>query len=374
VLTPQCPARRRRPHISALRVFLLGAVALTIVATTGVSSAGARTVDAATASASHTSRTVSAHRSERHYGWSSGVYPGKGIDLAAARVFARYVGRPLNNVHVFVEPSTWHEIGYDNWEVRQYAGFKGQLIIDLPLLPEDQPASLAAVAQGRYDRYFTAMARKLRSSGRANSVLVLGSEFNGDWQTYSAFKPHVYKAAFRHVVKLLRRISPKFVIDWTGNAIDNQSGHNPFRSDYPGNRYVDVIGVDAYAYAESKITGPRSFARWASLPFGVKAWARFARNHHKKFSIPEWGLTSSTSQWGSPTALGSGDVPAYVKGMYRLMRTMGPRLAFEDYFNQPASGEENSLNAPNQVPHSSRRYQSLWSKLPKPAHRFVTGG
>jgi hypothetical protein len=312
-----------------------------------------------------------AHHSGHRYQWSSGVYPGGGIDLAAARKFARYAGRPLDNVHVFVESRTWRDIGHDDWEVRQYAGFRGQLIIDLPLLPSEQPARLADVAAGKYDRHFATMARKLVAHGRGNSVLVLGSEFNGDWQTYSAFRPAVYKAAFRHVTKLLRRISPKFVIDWTGNAIDNQSGHNPFRKDYPGNRFVDVVGVDAYAYAESHIKNARSFARWASLPFGIKAWARFAHRHGKKFSIPEWGLTTSDSQWGSPTALGSGDVPAYIKGMYRFMRHLKRRLAFEDYFNQPGPPNRNSLHAPVQMPRSSVRYRALWSKLPARTGRVV---
>jgi hypothetical protein len=161
---------------------------------------------------------------------------------------------------------------------------------------------------------------------------------------------------------LLRRISPRFVIDWTGNAIDNQSGHNPFRSDWPGDRYVDVVGVDAYAYAESQISDAQSFARWASRPFGVRAWASFAKRHHKKFSIPEWGLTASDSQWGSPRALGSGDVPAYVTGMYRFMRSLGQQLAFEDYFNDAGGRDRNSLHAPVQMPRSSVRYRTLWSK------------
>jgi hypothetical protein len=270
----------------------------------------------------------------------------------------------LANVHVFIEPSTWHDIGFNSWEVRQYNGFHGQLVIDLPLLPSEQKATLAQVAAGHNDRFFRAMARKLVDLGRGDSVLVLGSEFNGNWQTYSAFHPRVYKAAFRHVVRLLRKVSPRFVIDWTGNAIDNQSGHNPFRRDYPGNRYVDVVGVDAYAYAESHITNARSFARWASLPFGIRAWARFAHRHHKQFSIPEWGLTASDSHWGSPRALGSGDVPAYVSGMYRFMRSLGHRLAFEDYFNDPDGRDRNSLHAPVQMPRSSARYRELWSKKP----------
>ncbi len=116
----------------------------------------------------------------------------------------------------------------------------------MPLLPETGGGTLRQVAAGNDDRYFRVMARTLVRLGRGNSVLVLGSEFNGDWQSYSAFQPKVFVAAFRYVARLLKAVSPGFQIDWCGNAIDNQAGHDPFRADYLGNDVVDIVGVDEY--------------------------------------------------------------------------------------------------------------------------------
>lgn len=339
------PCRSTAYGVLALALFLVA-----VAATPGrsASAVGLRSSVWGSSKSSH----VLMHR------WSSGVYPGRGIDRAAAERFAKYVGRPLDNVHVFLESRTWRTIGYEQWEARQYVGFRGQLIIDFPLLPSSQKGSLANVAAGKDDRYFAAMAHSLVRLGRGHAVLVLASEFNGNWQTYSAFRPRIFIAAFRHVAKLLKSISPHFVIDWTGNAIDNQSGHNPFRADYPGNDVVDLVGVDAYADADSRITNARSFDRWAALPFGIDAWARFAKDHGKRFSLPEWGLSAGVSRHGS------GDVPAYITGMHRLMTRLGHELAFEDYFNEPASTIRNSLHAPDQMPKSSARYRVLWSQMP----------
>ena len=297
--------------------------------------------------------------------WQSGVYPGGTINLAAAKAFSDYVGRPLDNVHVFTDPSSWTQLATDSWETQQYIGYQGQLVIDMPLLPIAGSSTLAEVAAGTYDSDFSSMLHNLISLGRSNSVLVLGSEFNGDWQTYSAFDPVVYKAAFRRVAGLIRAASPNFRIDWTGNAIDNQSGHNPFLEEYPGDDVVDIIGVDAYAYAESQIDS-LGFAHWANEPFGIQAWLNFAISRDKPFSVPEWGLTAADSTWGSPTALGSGDQPAYIQGMWNFFKANAAHMAFEDYFNEPAHRNRNSLEGPNEMPQSSLLYQKLWSTLPTP--------
>jgi hypothetical protein len=85
--------------------------------------------------------------------------------------------------------------------------------------------------------------------------------------------------------------------------------------------------------------------------------------HGKPFSVPEWGVTGADTQWGSPTALGSGDDPAYVRGMFQFFEANAANVAFEDYFNDPV-GDRNSLYGTVQMPNSSAAYKSLWSALP----------
>lgn len=294
-------------------------------------------------------------------GWNSGVYPGDGIDRAAGAAFAHYRGRQLDNVHVFLEAHSWRTIGFESWEIDQYARFPREIVLDVPLLPLKGGGNLHDVAEGRDDQYFRSLARELVTLRRRRAILVLGSEFNGNWESYSAFHPRTFVAAFRHVAHVLKRVSPRFRIDWTGNVIDNQAGQDPFLSDYPGNEVVDIVGVDAYDHGDSRIAG-HGFKQWLDRPFGLAAWMRFARRHDKPFSVPEWGLTAS-----------SGDQPTYVRGMFRFFRANADVLAFEDYFNEPRHGTRNSLSQPDEMPKSSRVYRALWSRLP-PAPRFGTSG
>lgn len=284
-------------------------------------------------------------------GWNSGVYPGGAIDERAAEAFSRFRSRHLDNVHVFLEASSWRTIGYETWEVEQYASFPRRLVIDVPLLPRSGGGTLADVAAGADDRYFRAMGRRLVAQGRPNAVLVLGSEFNGDWESYSAFHPPTFVAAFRHVARLLKSISRDFQIDWTGNAIDNQAGHDPFTEDYPGDDVVDLVGVDAYDTYDSHVRD-RGFAQWANQRYGIRHWARFAHAHHKPFSIPEWGLTAR-----------NGDDPAFIRGMFGFFRNHARQLAFEDYFNEPGGTVQNSLLTRPALKASAQQYRSLWSRL-----------
>lgn len=345
-MRPSRVVERARPPRKAIQV-AVALLAVSIVLTVESSSP-----HAAVYAGTQRSATVSR-------GWNSGVYPGGTINLRAATAFARYRDRRLDNVHVYLEARSWSTIGYESWEVRQYKAFPRLVVVDVPLLPLSRGGTLRVVAAGKDDRYFRAMARTLVSLGRGNAVLVLGSEFNGDWESYSAFHPKVFVAAFRHVAKLLKAVSPAFRIDWCGNAVDNQAGHNPFRADYPGDDFVDIIGVDAYEHPDSKIAS-RGFKHWLDQPFGVADWARFARKHHRPFSVPEWGLTRQ-----------GGDDPRFIRGMFWFFSANFQNLAFEDYFNQTGPPSDNSLTHPVMMPQASRTYARLWSGLPLPT-RTVT--
>src|SRR5207245_1228076 len=97
-----------------------------------------------------------------------------------------------------------------------------------------------------HDADFKAFAAGLVRLGRANSIIRLGWEFNGDWQPWAAFNPAQFIAAFQRIVTDLRAADPQIVIDWNGNYGYSQVKVDPFTKLYPGDGYVDIIGVDAY--------------------------------------------------------------------------------------------------------------------------------
>lgn len=338
--------RRTRPFYFSCLISAAAAVSVLISEAACGAPAGATSRNIVSATAAATS-----HRS-----WPSGVFVNNPLSGAGLKQFGTYRNRPIAVGVTYADRSSWSAM--DNpWLLQQYAGFRGRLSIGLPLTL--RRALLPAVAQGKYDQYFAAFAKLLNSSGRANSIVRLGWEFNGTWYAWSAFDPATYKAAFRHVVTVLRKQDPSVLIDWDGNLGTSQCGHNPFTTLYPGNRYVDIVGVDTFDLKWSKISSLKAFASWTNRPFGLNSWYRFATQHKKPLSVPEWGvITNKTS-----SDIGEGDNPVYVRGMYSWFAAHASKLAYEAYFNNPYEPRAaNSLEGPVQMRKSAAMYKSLWAQ------------
>jgi hypothetical protein len=284
--------------------------------------------------------------------WTSGVFPGNGIDAAAAKTFGGYRGCPVQIASVFTGAKSWQQLASEDWYVTRYKGFSGRLSIGLPLTFAG--TSLGAVSTGVGDAAFTAFAQHLKELGRGDSDIRLGWEFNGDWYSWSAFNPSQFNGAFRHVAGLLKKLLPSATIDWNGNLGSSQSGHNPFTELYPGNDVVDVIGVDAYDNHYANADSTAGFTAWAHSRFGLDEWYAFAKQHGKKFSLPEWGLN----------ATGEGDNPAFIRGMYQWLRQHSSGMSYESYFNWSKGSVKDSLHDPVQMPAASRAYAALWKGGP----------
>lgn len=113
----------------------------------------------------------------------------------------------------------------------------------LPLITwEPWGASLQGIAQGSYDGY-------IRDSARAAAVwnkplmVRFGQEMNGDWFPWSG-QPAAFKAAWRHIVRVFNRAgADKVRWAWTP-YVNSRDGQLPFTSYYPGEKWVDWVGLD----------------------------------------------------------------------------------------------------------------------------------
>jgi hypothetical protein len=105
---------------------------------------------------------------------------------------------------------------------------------------------LRRIAAGAYDGYVRGAARAAEAWGHP-ILLRFAHEMNGNWYPWGRSRntPAVYKAAWRHVVSVFRAegaLNLKWV--WTPN-VDN-SGRYPFARFYPGDRWVDWVGLDGF--------------------------------------------------------------------------------------------------------------------------------
>jgi hypothetical protein len=226
------------------------------------------------------------------------------------------------------------------------------------MVPNDAPSDWAVLgAQGAYDGYARQLAENLVSEGMGNSVIRLGWEANdtsnpenelpsdsseyADWATY-----------WDNIVSSMRAVpGANFQFDWTVNQYYRPL---PLADWYPGDNFVDIIGIDAY---DSGIytSGLTPEQRWLDLlgeQDGLSAVAAFAAEHGKPLSIAEWGLADSSVG-------GAGDDPTYVEGLGSFIATHD--VEYNSYFYSTAPG--NNLLYLTDAPLSLAAYQQSFPGL-----------
>ena len=246
----------------------------------------------------------------------------------------------------FIGP-TFSSIANPTYVWTAYAGTTYRLVVSTPMLGTDSGASLATCATGAYDSYYTTLGNNLVSHGHADAIIRLGWEFNLSSSKWSASTdPTNWVTCFQHEATALRAASGQsFKIDWNTN-----NGKQAIAPDsvYPGDSYVDIIGVDAYDVDWSvytNYTGDHALA-WTHIvgtatSYNLQWQVNFAAAHHKLLSIPEWGV-GNNAQSGH---LG-GDDPYYIQQMANWITTN--KYYYADYFWQNnANGDYELTDFPN---------------------------
>jgi mannan endo-1,4-beta-mannosidase len=113
-------------------------------------------------------------------------------------------------------------------------------------------ASVAGIAAGDYDIYLRTYADAVRDFGHP-VVIGFGHEMNADWYSwgYRSVPPSTFVAAWQHIVTLFRGQGADNVTWlWTLQA-DEQGKTGPVEDWWPGDAYVDWVGIDGYYYTPS---------------------------------------------------------------------------------------------------------------------------
>ena len=165
---------------------------------------------------------------------------------------------------------------------------------------------------------------------------------------------------------VFRAVSPGFKFDWNGDSGYLQSQ----TAAYPGDNYVDVVGLDLYdkgmggatAWNSSTTAWSDPAAAWARILPNLVAQRDFAIAHGKSVSYPEWGLNGVNA---TATSNVGGDDPTFVQGMYYVddgapgVAAPGS-LLYQSYFNEDTEDGNHKINSGN-FPSASSRYQSLFA-------------
>jgi Glycosyl hydrolase family 26 len=113
---------------------------------------------------------------------------------------------------------------------------------------------LRLIQSGRYDPYIRRSAEEARVWGKPILVRFM-HEMNGDWYPWGRSvgnnNAELLKEAWRHVVGIFREEGASNV-EWVWTPNVNTDGALPFADLYPGDRWVDWVGLDGYNGTEDQ--------------------------------------------------------------------------------------------------------------------------
>jgi hypothetical protein len=187
--------------------------------------------------------------------------------------------------------------------------------------------SLARITSGAEDAVIAARARSVKAFGRP-VFLRWGAEMNGDWYAWSGARngadPSMFVRAWQRIHDIFARAGVRNAIwVWAPNAQSRPGGTDPaswnnWRRYYPGDAYVDWVGIDGYnfgpytgswepfgeimgpVYADYAATKPIMIAETGSVEQGgdKAAWIDDARTwvkHHRGIRAFVWFDTNRSS-------------------------------------------------------------------------------
>ncbi|HEY7272682.1 MAG TPA: hypothetical protein VH502_08105 [Actinoplanes sp.] len=300
---------------------------------------------------------------------TAGAWPGRNglsgangdpvFDTAHVQRFCAERGRGCAVAHTYTDRGSYASMTTQtDWTFDFFRDFDGMLVVSQGLVPDGRAEDLARCADGDFDRYWREFGTLMVRHGRGDSVVRLGWEMNESTMAWRGTDPAAYLGCYRHAADAIRATNPEVLLDWTINGHGTPARLCGGRSTncYPGDAYVDIIGIDNYdhfPWASSRAV----FDRTATRPEGITWLYEFARAHGKPFSVGEWGVV--------PNGDAGQENPDFVRWMHEWFAAHAPHLAYEAYFSDcGAGGVQSSLfrTDPGCVrnPRSAAVYRELW--------------
>lgn len=265
--------------------------------------------------------------------------------------YVSLLGRKPTGVLEFAENSDWtHMRNSIDWAAKSWNG-SYRVMQAVPMLMST--GTLAIGATGAYDQEFVALGKLLVADKQPYALLRIGYEFNGSWNRWAAANdPTAFVTYYQRIVTAMRSVPGQhFKFIWNP-ALGLQS----IAADlvYPGDSFVDYIGLDVYnqSWRPQDVGNPAM--RWQGLvtqPYGLNWLSSFAGAHGKWIALPEWGTGTR------PDGHGGGDDPLFIKNMTQWIGSH--RVIAQGYWDYRAGDYDGEISDGGQ-PLSAAAYQAAF--------------
>jgi len=292
-----------------------------------------------------------------------GVYAGAAYPPTVP-AFTQAIGVQPKYAMDFLLGTTWRTITQGRWPYTSWKGKGYTMIWGVNMLPDTySPNADAAVsggscfgltqgADGDFDHYFRTVGTNIVRAGFPISVIRFGYEFNGNWAPWAAQGcASAFVKYFDAIVTTMRSVpGSHFSFEW--NPTRGDLGVGDLAAYYPGNKFVDDVGLDVYDIDHDRYPGARAeFRHMVTQPDGLNWVASFAKAHHKPIVLPEWGLGwGSCSKSGQPISASGqvcgGDNATWINLMAKWISTHNVAEAtYWDYESSYVGPGQNPLTA-----------------------------
>lgn len=304
------------------------------------------------------------------------------LTQTSAATYEKWLGRNVDTVLQFfgsdvpdkvtgITPPPFTAIDSATWWCTPWAGSRYHQVVSLAILPRDG-VSLKEGANGAYNAHWVKFAQNAVNKGCGDVTLRLGWEFNGGFYNWTIWPEKGgsatdYAAYYRNIVNSIRSVpGANFTFDWCPLAgkVTSTVTQSVVEQAYPGDAYVDYIGLDTYDGSSKyyNATSKDYASAWnerLTQPLGLNWQKAFALSHNKPVTYPEWGVTKRAND-----DTGGGDNPTFIQNMYNwfngLPSSGGASLAYAVYFDVHAQDGDHQLSPTTAFPNSSAKFQSLF--------------
>jgi hypothetical protein len=191
------------------------------------------------------------------------------------------------------------------------------------------------IAKGTFDCYLRSFAQSVGSI--PGPVLIrFAHEFDGYWFPWGIGRftntPETFIAAWRHIRDIFTEVAPNARFIWSPLGGSSPKKMNAL---WPGDQYVDYIGMTAFNWAAFHTDPKGRPVDWKSLPRIVDSRLRGFRDHPDKPII----ITELGSHFEG------GDKAAWISDGYDALAQRYPQIVGAIYFNV----DMNTVNDPGHV-------------------------
>ncbi len=290
--------------------------------------------------------------------WSKEGNTGNFTEIASSFENNFEAGKKLGVVHFFQPFSVNHDTDEKQYpSVERINKIIAQNYIPMITLedhfvnakPSTKQPNLYSITEGHFDAFFSAWAKQIK---QVNGIVLLRilHEFNGDWYPWCISKnnnnPELLVKAYRHIHDIFLKegvTNVKFI--WCPNSMSiPQEKWNFIMEAYPGNQYVDFVGLDIYNGAGKSVIW-RSF-----LKEGIENYFILTQQLPNK---PLLVCETSSRERKANESVQSQTKAEWIEQMGEVLKTDCSKIKLISWFNE---GEKFKINSSRESINAFQNY------------------